>query len=38
VTRALVEREVEVRHLRGNGQVVAEADLGHGGGQDALFG
>ena len=38
VTRALVERGVEVRHIRGNGQVVAEADLGRGAGQDALFG
>jgi uncharacterized protein (DUF488 family) len=38
VTRALVERGMEVRHLRGNGQVVAEADLGRGAGHDALFG
>jgi uncharacterized protein (DUF488 family) len=38
VTRALVQREVEVRHIRGNGQVVAEADLGRSAGQDALFG
>jgi uncharacterized protein (DUF488 family) len=38
VTRALVEREVEVRHIRGNGQVVAEADPNRGAGQDALFG
>jgi uncharacterized protein (DUF488 family) len=38
VTRALVQREVEVWHIRGDGQVVAEADLGRGAGQDALFG
>jgi hypothetical protein len=30
VTRALVHRGVEVRHIRGNGQVVAEAESGPG--------
>jgi uncharacterized protein (DUF488 family) len=30
VTRALVQRGVEVRHIRGNGQVVAEAESGPG--------
>ncbi|HYY18382.1 MAG TPA: DUF488 domain-containing protein, partial [Streptosporangiaceae bacterium] len=41
VTRALVGREVEVRHIRGNGSVVTEADLSSGEaadpGQPALF-
>lgn len=41
VTRALVGREVEVRHIRGNGSVVTEAELGSGeaadSGQAALF-
>ena len=38
VTRALVEREVEVRHIRGNGQVMAESELAGGPEQDVLFG
>lgn len=41
VTRALVGRQVEVRHIRGNGSVVTEAELGSGEaadpGQAALF-
>ncbi len=38
VTRALVQRGVEVRHLRGNGQVVTESELAGGPEQDVLFG
>ena len=38
VTRALVERGLEVRHIRGNGQVMAESELAGGPEQDVLFG
>jgi hypothetical protein len=41
VTRALVTRGVEVRHIRGDGTVVTEAELSDGeavdSGQAALF-
>ena len=38
VTPALVEAGVEVRHIRGDGTVVAEAELTGGPEQDTLFG
>jgi len=38
ITPALVQAGVEVRHIRGDGRVTAEAELGGGPGQDALFG
>jgi uncharacterized protein (DUF488 family) len=38
VTRALIGRGVEVRHLRGDGRVVSEEELAGGPEQDALFG
>jgi uncharacterized protein (DUF488 family) len=39
VTRALVERRADVRHIRGDGQVMTEAELGaESPGQGALFG
>jgi uncharacterized protein (DUF488 family) len=38
ITPALVELEVEVRHIRGDGRVVLESELDGGGEQDALFG
>jgi uncharacterized protein (DUF488 family) len=38
ITPALVQAGVEVRHIRGDGRVMAEAELGGGPEQDALFG
>ncbi len=38
ITPALVRLEVDVRHIRGNGQVVAEAERAGGPEQEALFG
>jgi len=38
ITPALVQAGVEVRHIRGDGRVTAEAELGGGPEQDALFG
>jgi uncharacterized protein (DUF488 family) len=38
ITPALVQAGVEVRHIRGDGRVVAESELAGGPEQDALFG
>jgi uncharacterized protein (DUF488 family) len=38
ITPALIQAGVEVRHIRGDGRVVAEAELAGGPGQDVLFG
>jgi uncharacterized protein (DUF488 family) len=38
ITPALVQAGMEVRHIRGDGQVVAESELAGGPEQDVLFG